>query len=177
MAPIEIAASESGVVRVFSISRPMAQMARELKQHSKAQVASRLLDHPVSDGDFELFALSDLAGVGLPSYLTEGYALDPQDIHADRRRLEALDGYVLMLFSGVAREQGVALKPAPDLTLIGTYVEPRASRAAAPIIAESAKPYSGVSKPPETAKRGRAGSAMVAITVVVALLLIWWIVA
>ncbi|WP_299563472.1 hypothetical protein [uncultured Sulfitobacter sp.] len=175
MAPIEIAQSESGVIRVFSVSRPMSEMARDLKQQTKAQVARGLLDHPVSDDDFELFALSDLAGVGLPSYLAEGYALDPQVIHSDKRRLEALDGYVLVLFSGVASEQSVSLTPGRDLTLIGTYAEPRTSHAAAPIPSDSAKPYTGVAKPPETPKRGRGGSAMVAITVVVALLLLWWI--
>ncbi len=175
MAKIEIPNSESGVVRIFSVSRPMSQMARTLKQQTKAQVASDLLAHPVTDDNFEIFPLSDLAGVGLASYLTEGYAVDPGDIRADRRRLEALDGYVLMLFSNIAQDDAVTLTPTSDLTLIGTYTEPRGSHAAAPITSESAKPYSGVTEAPKAPPRSRTGSAMVALTVVVALFLLWWI--
>ncbi len=172
MAKIEIPKSETGVIRVFSVSRPMAQMARALKQQSKAHIASDLLAHPVTDSNFELFALSDLAGVGLAGYLTDGYAVA---IHTDKRRLEALDGYVLVLFSNVAQTDAITLSPTPDLTLIGTYTERPGSRASVPIVSEAAKPYSGVTEAPQAPPRSRTGSAMVAVTVIVTLLLLWWI--
>lgn len=172
---IPIAKAEHGVIRVFAISRPMADMARALKQHPKAAVASDLLNHTLSPDDFELFALSDLTGVGLPRYLSDGYDVDREAIRADTSRLEGLDGYVLLLFSGVSNDGDLVLHPAHDLTLIGTYAEPKALHAAPPIVTDAAKPYSGVQPDHQAPRRSRIGSAVVAAAALFALLLIWWI--
>lgn len=172
---IEIARAEHGVIRVFAISRPMAAMARALKQQPKSTLAAALLNHPVAADDFELFALSDLTGVGLPRYLSDGYDVDKEAIRADRTKLDALDGYVLLLFSRVSNAADVTLEPVTDLTLIGTYTEPRASHAAAPIATDAAKLYSGNIRTPQTPSRMRVGSALTAAAVLLALLLIWWI--
>ena len=122
----------------------MSDMARVLKQQSKSRLASTLLGHDVTDADVELFPLSDLIGVGLPQYLTDGYDVDKDVVRNDRARLDALDGYVLLVFSRVSSDGGVTLSPLPDLTLIGTYSEPKADHATAPIATEAAAPYSGV---------------------------------
>lgn len=173
---IEIARIEHGVIRVFAISRPMAEMARALKQQPKKTLAAALLNHPVDEDDFELFALSDLTGVGLPRYLSDGYDVDKDAIRADRAKLEALDGYVLLLFSRVSNGGDVSLRPLSDLTLIGTYTEPKASHTAAPIATEAAKPYSGNTPAAKAPGRSRVGSALTAAAVLLTLLLIWWIV-
>ncbi|UWR27025.1 hypothetical protein K3757_03560 [Sulfitobacter sp. S223] len=172
---IEIAKTEHSVIRVFAVSRPMSEMARALKQQPKKSLASALLNHPVEDDDFELFALSDLTGVGLPQYLLDGYDVDRAAIRADRAKLEALDGYVLLLFSRVSQEADVVLHPLPELTLIGSYADPKAQHAATPIAAQAAKPYSGTSPSPKVPGRSRVGSALTAVTVLLALLIIWWI--
>jgi len=172
---IEIAKTEHGVIRVFAISRPMSEMARALKQQPKKTLASTLLNHPVEDDDIELFALSDLTGVGLPQYLSDGYDVDRNAVRADRAKLEALDGYVLLLFSRVSNGADVTLNPVHDLTLIGSYAEPKALHATIPIAAQAAKPYSGNVPAPKATGRSRAGSAMTAVTVLLALLIIWWI--
>ena len=65
MTVIDIPQSEHGVIRVFAISRPMADMARTLKQQPKSDVAAKLIKHSVSEGEFEMFSLSNLTGVGL----------------------------------------------------------------------------------------------------------------
>lgn len=174
MPAIEIPRSESGVIRVFAISRPMATMARLLKQQPKAALASLLLRHEVGDADFELFALSDLAGVGLPGYLSEGYDVDKDAIRMDHARLDALDGYVLLLFSSVSASDDVILEPDTDLTLIGTYAEPKAAHAAVPIAAQAAKPYSGVQSEAVAPKRSRVGSALTAAIGVLILIFIVW---
>lgn len=172
---IDISRTERGVIRVFAISRPMADMARALKQQRKEDLAAALLNHPVAADDFELFALSDLTGVGLPRYLIDGYDVDKQAIRADRAKLDALDGYVLLLFSRVSNTADVTLEPITDLTLIGTYTEPRASHAAAPIATQAAKLHSGNTRTPQTPSRTRVGGALTAVAVLLALFLIWWI--
>jgi hypothetical protein len=172
---VRIAKSEQGVIRVFAISRPMAEMARALRQQPKAVLASAMLGHDVSDEDIELFAIADLAGIGLPRYLTEGYDVDAEALRADRTRLEALDGYVLLLHSGAARAGDVILSPSPELTLIGTYTEPKPSHSAPPVAVEAAMPYSGLKPASGAQHRTRVGSALTAAAVLLALLLIWWI--
>ena len=170
---IEILHGERGVIRVFAVSRPMADMARALKQRPKKALAANLLNKAVDDDDFELFPLSDLTGVGLPRYLSEGYDVDKDALRRDRARLEALDGYVLLLFSRVSDGGDVTLTPAADLTLIGTYAEPKARHAAAPLRSESAKLQSG--KADAAQGRSRAGSILTGATALLLLLLIWWI--
>ena len=175
MPVIEISGDEQGVIRVFAISRPMADMARALKQQPKKALAASLLGHPVEDDDFELFAVSDLTGVGLSGYLNEGYDVDHAAIRKDHTRLDALDGYVLLLFSRISRDGAVTLSPVSQLTLIGTYAEPKALHAATPIASDAAKLYSGVAPVPRTTARTRVGSAITGVAVLLSLLLIWWI--
>lgn len=174
MQSIDIKHYERGTIRVFAISRPIADMARALKQMPKTALAQELLRQPVAADDMELFALTDLTGVGLQRYLAEGYDVDAQALRRDRARLEALDGYVLLVFSGIAAGGDVRLTPGPDLTLIGTYVEARAQHAAVPLPVEAAKPYSGAAQAPKPAGRARVGSALTAVLALVILTLIWW---
>lgn len=176
MSVIDIPATEQGVIRVFAISRPIATMARALKQAPKTDIAADLLEYPVTEKDIELFALSDLTGVGLPRYLSEGYDIDRQALRRDHARLDALDGYVLLVFSAIGGPQPVRLKPAADLTLIGTYSEPRRNHAAAPVAAEAAKPYTGPGSEPAAPTRYRVGGAIGGFAVFLVLFLIWWIV-
>lgn len=171
---IEIPRTETGVIRVFAISRPMAQMARTLRQQSKSALASALLGHDVAEHDVELFGLSDLAGVGLARYLSDGYDVDRAAIRADGARLDALDGYVLLLFSRVSDGGDVTLRADPDLTLIGSYAEPKAAHAAPAIATASAASYSGVRADAAAPRRSRVGSALTAVIAIVILFFIWW---
>lgn len=175
MATINIPQHEHGVIRVFAISRPIADMARALKQQPKALLASTLLGHNVADADVELFPLSDLVGVGLPQYLIEGYDVDKDAVRNDRARLGALGGYVLLVFSKVSNDGDVTLHPIPDLTLIGMYAEPKADHSSVPIATDAASPYSGVTPPVTAMRRSRVGSIFVAAAALLTLLLIWWI--
>lgn len=175
MTAIDISRAEHGTIRVFAISGPFEDMSRALKQQSKTALAADLLGYALSEGDFELFALSDLTGVGLHGYLSEGYEVDKDALRADRARLEALDGYVLLVFSRISMQGDVTLTPSSDLTLIGTYAEPKAKHTAAPIPTEASKPYSGVTDEPKAPRRSRVGSAFTAAAGVLALLIIWWI--
>jgi len=172
---VRIAKTEQGVIRVFAISRPFEDMARALRQQPATALASALLGHPVSDNDFELFAIADLAGVGLPRYLTDGYDVDPDALRKDRARLEALDGYVLLLHSRVAHAGDVVLSPTAELTLIGTYTEPAPDHIAPPLAVEAAMPYSGARAAPVAPRRSRIGSAITGLATLLILALIWWI--
>ncbi len=176
MKQLTIPGTETGVLRVFAVSRPIPDMARASESRSKADLASELLGQDVPDSAIELFALSDLTGVGLSRYLIDGQGAAEAEVAPDRTRLDALDGYVLLLRPGAFAGRDVTLRATPDLTLIGTYREEAAQTSAPPIDSEAAQPYSGVApltpaKPP----KGRPGNALVIVAIAVLLVigLIW----
>ncbi|WP_299969805.1 hypothetical protein [uncultured Roseobacter sp.] len=176
-APLHIPAGERGQIRVFAINRPPGDMATALASTPKPDLARELLGAPHLDTtSTEIFPVSDLAGVGLAAYLAEGYAVPDDALAADRARLDALEGYVLLFFSDSLAGSDVTLTPGDALTLIGTYAEPRPKPVSGPPLdADSAKPYSGAPQmTPPTPVRGRPGSVMVVAAIIVLLGLGLW---
>ncbi|SFS63702.1 hypothetical protein SAMN04488040_1230 [Sulfitobacter marinus] len=177
MTTLTIPAGEHGQIRLFAVNRPVEVIASMLQSNDKAAAISDLLGFTVPSGSAELFAVSDLTGVGLPRYLTDGYAVTEAQINADRARLDALEGYVLLLFSSAFDGAETTLDIGPDLTLIGTYGEEQPAMAAPPLTADAAQPYTGVPNlTPTTPPRGRAGGAVMVLALIVALgLILWWL--
>ncbi|XDA99288.1 hypothetical protein AB1M95_05105 [Sulfitobacter sp. LCG007] len=178
MSAITIPKGERGTIRVFAVNLPPAEVAAALKSGSPAELASKLLSAPALDtASTEIFPVSDLEGVGLSSYLADGYAVTGSEIARDRARLDALDGYVLLLFSDSFGGQEARIDPGRDLTLVGTYSEYQPELSGDPVVSESAKPFTGTpGQTPPVAPRGRAGSALVAMAILAGLiLLLWWL--
>lgn len=177
-APIPIDQTERDAIRVFAINQPATDVAAALKAQPPADLARHLLNNPhLNTASTEIFPVADLTGMGLGRYLIEGYAVDEAEIAPDHAKLDALEGYVLLLFSDSFAGIDGALTPGPDLTLIGTYTEYRPAQKSAPLRAQSAKPYSGapgVTAPSPT--RGSAGSALVVLAMIALLGLgLWWL--
>ncbi|MFN3575739.1 MAG: hypothetical protein ACK4TJ_01940 [Tabrizicola sp.] len=118
---LTIPAHDRHGVRVFT-----ANLGPDDLRRDKARVAAELLGDPDLDPAFiEIFDLSDLAGLGLPAYLTEGLGVPDATVAADRARLEALRGPVLILLSKALHGRALTLTPDPRLTLVATYAEDR----------------------------------------------------
>lgn len=176
MKEIKIPKGETGVLRVFAVSRAMPEMARAIKNGYKVALAGELLGRPVGKDKVELFAVSDLTGVGLSRYLIDGQGVAEAEVARDRARLDRLDGYVLLLLPAAFGGEETTLPANRDLTLIGTYGEEAARAAGPPIESEAARPYSGTPRlTPATPPGGKAGGAMIliAIAAVIALILVW----
>lgn len=174
---IPIPPGEHGRIRVFAINAPSARMMSDLQSHPKADIARGLLNDPHLDTkNCEIFPVSDLAGVGLTSYLVDGYAVPADEIEPDRAKLEALDGYVLLLFSDAFKGEARELNTGPDVTLIGTYGEYQPIKPGKPLTAKSAAPYSGLAgqNRPQARVRGSANNLIVGILVMIVLAAIWW---
>lgn len=167
--------NERGMIRVFAINRPPLEMAAVFDKRPKPDVARELLSAPhINTSSTEIFPMSDLAGVGLCAYLTEGYAVEETSLAPDRQKLDALDGYVMLVFSDSFGETETTLDPGPDVTLIGTYAEARADMSVRPIPTDAAAPYSGVPPMPEPQPKSQSGSLIVVIAVFVLALALWW---
>lgn len=131
MSEIEIPKGERGVVRVFALSLDEAA-AKALKSHETTDTNR---DSPIEaalgaigvNADFvEIFPLKDVAEIGLAAYLEEGNGIEPAQLDPDRQKLAALEGWVMLVYSAAFEGRGATLRPAPDLTLVGTYSEPGA---------------------------------------------------
>lgn len=124
-----VKANEHGLVRVFALSMTDAE-ANSLKRNisegddnpSPQEIA---LGATSLDSDYvEVFPVKDLADLGLFGYLETGNGINPDQLAPDRQKLDALDGWVLCVYSAAFGGQAQQLSPGAKLTLIGTYSEP-----------------------------------------------------
>jgi len=171
---LTVAAHEHGVIHVFAVNRPAAQMRSALQLAGKDALAAELLGIPLVAGEVELFAVADLAGVGLRGYLADGYAVPTAQLDAARSKLDRLDGYVLLVFSAAFGGQDVTVPTVADATLIGSFGEQQPDNIPRPLEAQAAAPYSGHATKPDkqSAKRSAAGSLVVAVLVAVAVIIL-----
>ena len=123
----------------------------------------------------EVLASKDMTGLGLTGLLVEGHGMDRDAVSADKARLDALQGHVVLVhasaFQGVAQD----LSPGPELTFIGRYSGPRTATPVEPIRSKSAQGtlQDGKAKPSDARVGGRI--AMIALLVLLLLvgLMIW----
>lgn len=156
-AALTIPALERGIVRVFALSMTDAE-AKALKQSPEAIAEALGADGLLDMEHVELFPISDLEGVGLTGYLTEGAGVTEAQLAPDRAKLDKLGGWALVVFSLAFEDRAATLRPTAALTLIGTYGETRTDwTAPEDIPSEAAKPYSA---PAETAKKRPSDAAM-----------------
>ena len=180
---IEITSNEIGVVRIFAIDLPEADVPGLTEQvygpgdddyrwPLKDALGATYLDH-----DFvEVIRLKDLAGVGLSGYLTEGIGLPAALLEGDRAKLDGLQGHILIVLSQAFDGVAQTLTPKPPLKLIETYREPTAAPSYDPIHAEAAKGRieSGADKSaPSTGRQAAAGPIALAAVVLAALVVLW----
>lgn len=146
---LTVVEGERGLVRLFAVNLTPEQVKPMLAAPEGTDVpnptprptdeaAARLLGiSEIDAAHCELLPLRDLTGVGLDGYLTEGLGIPDDAISADRARLKALEGYVLLVhteaFSG--RE---SLTPGPALTPIALYHKPGTDWRSVPTPAQAA---------------------------------------
>ena len=170
--PLDVKAHEAGVIRVFALSMTEAE-AIALKDDANA--ISAALGTDVDSEHVEIFPISDLEGIGITGYLTEGNGVPPEDLAPDRTKLDRLGGWVMIVFSRAFQDRAATLSLIPALTLIGTYGMPTTDwRTTETIASDAAKPFTA---PPTTVKKRPSDAAMsgrVATVVLILLGLFTW---
>ena len=115
---------EHGVVRVFALNLDDAA-AKPWRDGDAAVVADALGLPEAPDMRYvEVFRPRDMQPMSLTDYLVEGIGLPRDAVTADRARLDALSGHVLLLLSGALGGRSGRIVETPELTHIGTYREP-----------------------------------------------------
>ncbi len=163
----EISATERGIVRVFKVDLSEDQI-ESFDPAPSLGVASLEPQYT------ELFPVSDLKGVGLSGYMSEGLGI--ADAELDKARLDALKGHVLIVLSAAFGGEALTLTPKAPLRWIGTYTEERAPVQFEPLPDAAAQGQiapDGRKRPSDAAMSGRV--AMIALLVIFALtgLMIW----
>lgn len=122
---ISIPANEAGVVRVFALSLETEQ-AKALKANAAAEGApapqARALGCASLDSThIEVFPLADLGDMAFADYLVEGAGVQTVSLEGDRLKLAALEGWVMVIYSGAFEGVAQTLSLSQDLALIGSY--------------------------------------------------------
>ncbi|WP_425093137.1 hypothetical protein [Tropicimonas sp. S265A] len=178
---IEVPAHEKDRVRVFAVNGDqnlsgvrqtfLSQLDSSAKRPPPGYISDLLGTPDVDPSHVELFPASDVAELGLTAYLQQALDVTEDSVIADRGKLDALQGYVLLVLSAAFAGRAVQLRPGPDLTLIGTYPT-------APLTQPGAKPLPTPERanmpPPDRAppvQSARLGTGTIAVVVVVALII------
>ena len=175
-----VKATERGVIRIFMANLTTEQAASftESPDEDTPAPINRALGVTYLDSDFvELFPLSNLDGMGLAGYLTEGLGVAEADVKPNASRLNAMSGQVLIVLSQAFGGFETTITPTAPLKWIGTYTEEGASVKFEPLPSEAAKGTLSQTAPKARKSDARVGGmiAMYALIAMFALvgLIIW----
>ncbi len=165
---LTISAGERGRLRLFSIALP-EDMAARLKREPFGTAA--LLGVPDLDIDYaEVIRIEDLGDMPLSEYLAEGYDVPPSELQEQDQKLNALEGYALVVLSLAFRDKGHDVTLGPELSLVASFdLDTTDWTAVTQPAPEAAKPASA---PPETHRKRPSDAAMSGRVAMVALLVL-----
>ncbi len=126
---LTVSKHERGIVRVFALSMTDAE-AKALRDNAATSEDAPLpqaeaLGIAQVDSTFtEVFPVADISEIGLTGYLEQGNGIDGTQLAPDRAKLDALEGWVFLVYSSAFGGADCTLSPSRALTLIGSYSEP-----------------------------------------------------
>ncbi|RVT82270.1 hypothetical protein DXV76_17495 [Rhodobacteraceae bacterium CCMM004] len=178
---LTVDADEWGTVRLFSLDAD-APEAAALAQPAgpDAPTLKRLLGADRIDATpVQAARVEDLEGLGLAGFMTEGLGIAPEAVAANRARIDAVRGVVVVVPAKALSGTAQTLEPQPPLRFVGLYREADAapptpeiapSRSAAPMAAATP-----TAEPAPAAGGGRPGWLVIAglaVAVIVVLLVV-----
>ena len=176
---IDITSHETGVVRLFAIELPETEVKGFTEQvfgpdDAYAWPLKDALGATFIDHDFiEVFPVSNVAGLGLSGYLSEGLAVADADLEGHREEIDGLDGHVLIVLSRAFDGVAQTLAPKPPLRIVGTFHEAQGTPAVGPLHAEAAKGRvepSGDAVPAQSGRKVATGPIVVIALIIAAAL-------
>lgn len=123
---IHVPANERRTIRLFHLDLPaerIAGFARPDPQSGEWPLREALGASHLDPEGVEVFPISDLDGMGLADYLIEGQGIPAGQVAADRARLNALAGHIVLVSTRALGGAAQVLTPRAPLRWIGTYSE------------------------------------------------------
>lgn len=166
MTSMQIKESETGLTRVFHLDLPPEAVERFTTQAGTGEwpLQYGLGATKLRPAFVEVVAIRDLADMPLSTYLSEAYGAMGADFKADRARLDALKGHVVVLPSQAFDATAQTLTVAAPLRWIGTYTDTPRAAGTPPLRSSSSKGTLSGGKPDGSMSRG--GSTLLKLLVV-----------
>ena len=169
--PFDIPSSERGGVRVFTT---------DLEPEGNAAITPgnvhRLLGQnlELDASRIEVFPSKALDGMGLSTYLHEGYGVPMHDLKGTSAALDALTGLVILVASSAFQGKAAVLEPKTGVRFVGIFFEPRPDppvKMTPPDAAEGQLSPKGEAPPPVTHKGSHRALVLLALLIAAALVL------
>lgn len=167
---IEIPANAQGRIDLFALNLDDADVpAFMIRTEGSDDAAASWPLRAALDADFlapegaEAVRLSDLAGVGLPDYLTQGLGARESDVAPMADMLNTLKGFVVILRSTAYGGMAQTLSPKRPLTYIATFTEEQAVPPGPRLQSDSARPQTPLDEsagPEPEVERAGGGSPL-----------------
>ncbi|WP_371060640.1 hypothetical protein [Rhodosalinus sp. 5P4] len=174
---LDIPAHEHAVIRVFALDLSPEEAARwsEADGDGPHPLAEALGAEPFDPRFAEIVRLSDIAEMGLPDYLAEGYDVPREELDPFAERLRGLSSHVAVVMSSAFADAAQEVTVRAPLRLVATFQEAGAETPLSGVSAESARgqaPADGTPGPPDDAAAGgRRGVVLTLIALAVLVLL------
>jgi hypothetical protein len=175
---VKIPAFQPKQVVVLAVNRAESALRKIRDEESRAALVAELLGRDDARlTHVDLIAIDDLGEIGLAGFLVDGPGVPAEELAAHKARLEALSGFVLILYPGVFGSTETEITLGPDLTLIATLdQEPTSWDAAQTLTSAVATELTAPKKKPsDAAMSGRI--AMLALLVIALLTLVMILIA
>jgi len=168
---INVPAHEARVVRLFAIDLD----ARQIADFESSAVPSALGVRTLDADYIEVFHVSDLDGMGLAQYLTDGAGIPSEQVAQHHTVLSSLKGHVLLVMSAAFGGDAQTLQVKAPLRHVATLSEATTPIAFEPLPDASAKGVTAQGKPVKSDARIGGMIATYALLFLFALvgLMIW----
>ncbi|KUF09776.1 hypothetical protein [Pseudoponticoccus marisrubri] len=178
MSKLTINGSDTGTLRVFRLDLPPEAVERFTTQAGTGEwpLKYALGAEALRPGFVDVVDIRDLGAMPLSQYMIEAHGVEAAAIGADRARLDALTGHVVLLPAQAFDHVSQELTVAPPLSLVGSYGEIRPQGRGPAIVTEAARGQ-GTGTAPAGPGRGSSATlklvlAGVAVVILLALVLI-----
>ncbi|MFZ5965274.1 aspartate carbamoyltransferase catalytic subunit [Thalassococcus sp. BH17M4-6] len=173
MTTMEISEYDADTTRVFHLDLPPEAIERYTGQAGTGEwpLQYGLGAKKLRPAFVEIVTIRDLGDMPLSTYLSEGYGLSGEDFRADRARLDALRGHVVILTSQAFDRTAQTLSIQSPLRWIGTYTDTSKTPVGEPLRSESAKGTLAGGSPAVAGARGSSGVLKLVLAVVGVILL------
>ena len=173
---LSIPAQDYGQAYLFALNIIEAE-AKDLVD--KPNAPERLLGIPLNPDFAEIIRISDLDDLGLIGYLEQGYEIPEESLRADKRKLSAVEGFVLIVLSRAFDDKAHTISVGSELTHLGSYsTTPTDWKETSDLHSASAAPYSAPEaivkkRPSDGAMMGRVATIVLIVLFALTGLMVW----
>lgn len=138
---LTVPANEHGRLRIFNFSPKQGEMDFLKPQDviDGAAIAQLLACEPLDGSHIDLFRISDLDDMPLSGFLAQGAGVAETVLAPERASLDALEGAVLILYSGAFSGRATTLVPVDRMTPVTVLREDQAEINFQPLDSKSAQ--------------------------------------